>query len=61
MKLQVAETAGFCSGVRRAVEMVEEAAREGQPGAPATDPSPSGGDAPQESGSTPSEPPKDTP
>ena len=31
MKLQVAETAGFCSGVRRAVEMVEEAAREGRP------------------------------
>ena len=28
---------------------------------PVSDPSPSGGDAPQESGSTPSEPPKDTP
>ena len=47
--------------ISQKIESPEEAAREGQPGAPATDPSPSGGDAPQESGSTPSEPPKDTP
>ena len=39
----------------------EEPAQEGQPENPVSDPSPSGGDAPQESGSTPSEPPKDTP
>ena len=47
--------------ISQKIESPEEAAREGQPEAPATDPSPSGGDAPQESGSTPSEPPKDTP
>ena len=47
--------------ISQKIESPEEAAQEGQPGAPATDPSPSGGDAPQESGSTPSEPPKDTP
>ena len=47
--------------ISQKIESPEEAAPEGQPEAPATDPSPSGGDAPQESGSTPSEPPKDTP
>ena len=43
------------------IESPEEPAQEGQPENPVSDPSPSGGDAPQESGSTPSEPPKDTP
>ena len=47
--------------ISQKIESPEEAAREGQPEAPATDPSPPGGDASQESGSTPSEPPKDTP
>ncbi|MGM9605982.1 MAG: bifunctional 4-hydroxy-3-methylbut-2-enyl diphosphate reductase/30S ribosomal protein S1 [Oscillospiraceae bacterium] len=31
MKLELAKTAGFCYGVRRAVEMAEEAAASGQP------------------------------
>ena len=47
--------------ISQKIESPEEAAREGQPETPAPDPSPSGGDAPQERGSTPSEPPKDTP
>ena len=47
--------------ISQKIESPEEPAQEGQPENPVSDPSPSGGDAPQESGSTPSEPPKDTP
>ena len=47
--------------ISQKIESPEEPAQEGQPEKPVSDPSPSGGDAPQESGSTPSEPPKDTP
>ena len=47
--------------ISQKIEFPEEPAQEGQPENPVSDPSPSGGDAPQESGSTPSEPPKDTP
>ena len=47
--------------ISQKIESPEEPAQEGQPENPVSDPSPSGGDAPQESGSTPSEPPKATP
>ena len=47
--------------ISQKIESPEEPAQEGQTENPVSDPSPSGGDAPQESGSTPSEPPKDTP
>ena len=47
--------------ISQKIESPEEPAQEGQPENPVSDPSPSGGDAPQESGSTPSEPPKDPP
>ena len=47
--------------ISQKIESPEEPAQEGQPENPVSDLSPSGGDAPQESGSTPSEPPKDTP
>ena len=47
--------------ISQKIESPEEPAQEGQPENPVSDPSPSGGDAPQESGSTPAEPPKDTP
>ena len=47
--------------ISQKIESPEEPAQEGQPKNPVSDPSPSGGDPPQESGSTPSEPPKDTP
>ena len=47
--------------ISQKIESPEEPAQEGQPENPVSDPSSSGGDAPQESGSTPSEPPKDTP
>ena len=47
--------------ISQKIESPEEPAQEGQPENPVSDPSPSGGDAPQESGSPPSEPPKDTP
>ena len=47
--------------ISQKIESPEEPAQEGQPENPVSDHAPSGGDAPQESGSTPSEPPKDTP
>ena len=47
--------------ISQKIESPEEPAQEGQPENPVSDPSPSGGDAPQERASTPSEPPKDTP
>ena len=31
MKLELAQSAGFCYGVRRAVELAEETARRGEP------------------------------
>ena len=47
--------------ISQKIESPEEPAQEGQPENPVSDLSPSGGGAPQESGSTPSEPPKDPP
>ena len=47
--------------ISQKIESPEEPAQEGQPENPVSDLSPSGGDAPQESGSTPSEPPKAPP